>query len=150
MIDERNITFKFCYPFPVMYSLNIHWNFPEYLKLFNQQMNMGLPIQKLSSWQNFCFTTRFHWQSLAFFILEFGIISSFQRKFRVNCKAHCDRYSLWFYPHLRTNEMKTNHILLVVQVEARRKVAQTVLAFVVIFGICFLPSHIFMLWFYYK
>ncbi|EDS45767.1 bombesin receptor subtype-3 [Culex quinquefasciatus] len=35
-------------------------------------------------------------------------------------------------------------------VKARRKVAITVLAFVVIFGICFLPSHLFMLWFYYK
>ncbi|XP_053690207.1 neuropeptide CCHamide-1 receptor-like [Sabethes cyaneus] len=36
------------------------------------------------------------------------------------------------------------------QVKARRKVAVTVLAFVVIFGICFLPSHLFMLWFYYN
>ncbi|XP_075168246.1 CCHamide-1 receptor [Haematobia irritans] len=35
------------------------------------------------------------------------------------------------------------------QVRARRKVALTVLAFVVIFGICFLPIHVFMLWFYY-
>ncbi|CAD7011577.1 neuropeptide CCHamide-1 receptor [Ceratitis capitata] len=35
------------------------------------------------------------------------------------------------------------------QVHARRKVAVTVLAFVVIFGICFLPYHVFMLWFYY-
>ena len=33
---------------------------------------------------------------------------------------------------------------------ARRKVAVTVLAFVVIFGLCFLPSHLFMLWFYYR
>ncbi|XP_055620881.1 neuropeptide CCHamide-1 receptor-like [Toxorhynchites rutilus septentrionalis] len=36
------------------------------------------------------------------------------------------------------------------QVKARRKVAITVLAFVVIFGICFLPSHLFLLWFYYN
>ncbi|KFB47546.1 bombesin receptor subtype-3 [Anopheles sinensis] len=36
------------------------------------------------------------------------------------------------------------------QIKARRKVAITVLAFVVIFGICFLPSHLFMLWFYYN
>ncbi|XP_055921058.1 neuropeptide CCHamide-1 receptor-like [Eupeodes corollae] len=35
------------------------------------------------------------------------------------------------------------------QVRARKKVAVTVLAFVVIFGICFLPYHVFMLWFYY-
>ncbi|XP_068146549.1 neuropeptide CCHamide-1 receptor [Drosophila tropicalis] len=35
------------------------------------------------------------------------------------------------------------------QVRARRKVAVTVLAFVVIFGICFLPYHVFFLWFYY-
>ncbi|XP_063710131.1 neuropeptide CCHamide-1 receptor [Culicoides brevitarsis] len=35
------------------------------------------------------------------------------------------------------------------QVKARRKVAVTVLAFVVIFGICFLPMHIFFLWFYF-
>ncbi|XP_055840244.1 neuropeptide CCHamide-1 receptor [Episyrphus balteatus] len=35
------------------------------------------------------------------------------------------------------------------QVRARKKVAVTVLAFVLIFGVCFLPYHIFMLWFYY-
>ncbi|CAD7088048.1 unnamed protein product [Hermetia illucens] len=35
------------------------------------------------------------------------------------------------------------------QVRARKKVAVTVLAFVVIFGICFFPSHLFMMWFYY-
>ncbi|GAB0098041.1 Neuropeptide CCHamide-1 receptor [Sergentomyia squamirostris] len=35
------------------------------------------------------------------------------------------------------------------QIRARRKVAVTVLAFVVIFGLCFLPSHLFMIWFYY-
>ncbi|XP_044737859.1 neuropeptide CCHamide-1 receptor-like [Chrysoperla carnea] len=35
------------------------------------------------------------------------------------------------------------------QVRARRKVAVTVLAFVVVFAICFLPYHIFMLWFYF-
>ncbi|XP_059622454.1 neuropeptide CCHamide-1 receptor-like isoform X2 [Phlebotomus argentipes] len=35
------------------------------------------------------------------------------------------------------------------QIKARRKVAITVLAFVVIFGLCFLPSHLFMIWFYY-
>ncbi|KAH8277922.1 hypothetical protein KR018_010338 [Drosophila ironensis] len=35
------------------------------------------------------------------------------------------------------------------QVRARRKVAVTVLAFVVIFGICFLPYHVFFLWFYF-
>lgn len=35
------------------------------------------------------------------------------------------------------------------QVRARRKVAVTVLTFVVIFGICFLPYHIFFLWFYF-
>ncbi|XP_053965274.1 neuropeptide CCHamide-1 receptor isoform X1 [Anastrepha ludens] len=35
------------------------------------------------------------------------------------------------------------------QVRARRKVAVTVLAFVLIFGICFLPYHFFMIWFYY-
>uniref|UniRef100_A0A1B0BUC5 G-protein coupled receptors family 1 profile domain-containing protein n=1 Tax=Glossina palpalis gambiensis TaxID=67801 RepID=A0A1B0BUC5_9MUSC len=35
------------------------------------------------------------------------------------------------------------------QIRARRKVALTVLAFVVIFGVCFLPIHVSMLWFYY-
>lgn len=34
------------------------------------------------------------------------------------------------------------------QVRARKKVARTVLAFVLVFAICFLPHHIFMLWFY--
>lgn len=36
------------------------------------------------------------------------------------------------------------------QVLARKKVAYTVLAFVVIFGVCYLPYHVFMLWFYFK
>ncbi|XP_022174354.1 neuropeptide CCHamide-1 receptor-like [Myzus persicae] len=34
------------------------------------------------------------------------------------------------------------------QVRARKKVAKAVLAFVLMFAICFLPHHIFMLWFY--
>ncbi|KAG8231759.1 hypothetical protein J437_LFUL017763 [Ladona fulva] len=34
------------------------------------------------------------------------------------------------------------------QVRARKKVARMVLAFVIIFAVCFLPQHIFMLWFY--
>lgn len=34
------------------------------------------------------------------------------------------------------------------QVHARKKVAKTVLAFVLVFAICFLPQHVFMLWFY--
>nr|ALM88311.1 neuropeptide receptor A15 [Chilo suppressalis] len=35
------------------------------------------------------------------------------------------------------------------QMRARRKVAVTVLAFVLVFAACFLPSHVFMMWFYY-
>lgn len=35
------------------------------------------------------------------------------------------------------------------QAQARKKVAKTVLAFVVVFALCFLPQHVFMLWFYY-
>ncbi|XP_030025314.1 neuropeptide CCHamide-1 receptor [Manduca sexta] len=35
------------------------------------------------------------------------------------------------------------------QMRARRKVAVTVLAFVLVFAACFLPSHVFMLWFYF-
>lgn len=34
------------------------------------------------------------------------------------------------------------------QVRARKKVAKTVLAFVLVFAVCFLPYHVFMLWFY--
>jgi hypothetical protein len=34
------------------------------------------------------------------------------------------------------------------QVQARKKVAKMVLAFVVIFVLCFLPYHVFMLWFH--
>ncbi|XP_050523130.1 neuropeptide CCHamide-1 receptor-like [Daktulosphaira vitifoliae] len=34
------------------------------------------------------------------------------------------------------------------QIRARKKVARTVLAFVLVFAICFLPHHVFMLWFY--
>lgn len=34
------------------------------------------------------------------------------------------------------------------QIKARRKVAKTVLAFVIVFAVCFLPQHLFMLWFY--
>ncbi|RZF36967.1 hypothetical protein LSTR_LSTR004655 [Laodelphax striatellus] len=35
------------------------------------------------------------------------------------------------------------------QIKARKKVAKMVLAFVIIFVICFLPIHIFMLWFHF-
>ena len=34
------------------------------------------------------------------------------------------------------------------QIKARKKVAKMVMAFVVIFAICFFPQHVFMLWFY--
>ncbi|XP_073986309.1 neuropeptide CCHamide-1 receptor-like [Rhodnius prolixus] len=34
------------------------------------------------------------------------------------------------------------------QVRARKKVAKTVLAFVLVFAVCFLPQHVFLLWFY--
>ncbi|CAG0890848.1 unnamed protein product [Darwinula stevensoni] len=35
------------------------------------------------------------------------------------------------------------------QMRARKKVAKIVLAFVIIFAICFLPSHVYFLWWYY-
>ncbi|GAB6018383.1 hypothetical protein CHUAL_000099 [Chamberlinius hualienensis] len=35
------------------------------------------------------------------------------------------------------------------QVEARKKVAKAVTSFVVIFAICFFPTHVFMIWFYF-
>ncbi|XKL66648.1 hypothetical protein PGB90_010068 [Kerria lacca] len=35
------------------------------------------------------------------------------------------------------------------QIKARKKVAKTVLVFTIIFAICFLPQHLFMLWFYH-
>lgn len=35
------------------------------------------------------------------------------------------------------------------QIRARKKVAKTVLSFVIMFMICFLPHHIFMLWFHF-
>ncbi|CAL4103119.1 unnamed protein product, partial [Meganyctiphanes norvegica] len=35
------------------------------------------------------------------------------------------------------------------QIKTRRKVAKIVLCFVLIFALCFLPNHIFMLWFYF-
>ncbi|PSN48337.1 Neuropeptide CCHamide-1 receptor [Blattella germanica] len=34
------------------------------------------------------------------------------------------------------------------QVRARKKVAKMVLAFVIIFAVCFFPQHVFMIWFY--
>ncbi|XP_024081102.1 neuropeptide CCHamide-1 receptor isoform X2 [Cimex lectularius] len=34
------------------------------------------------------------------------------------------------------------------QIKARKKVAKTVLAFVLVFAVCFAPVHVFMLWFY--
>ncbi|XP_023317590.1 neuropeptide CCHamide-1 receptor-like [Trichogramma pretiosum] len=34
------------------------------------------------------------------------------------------------------------------QIKARKKVAKMVMAFVAIFAICFLPQHVFMMWFY--
>ncbi|MCL4148625.1 UNVERIFIED_CONTAM: hypothetical protein GTU68_047866 [Idotea baltica] len=38
----------------------------------------------------------------------------------------------------------------VIQMAARRKVAKLVLAFVCIFAVCFLPNHVFLLWFYFS
>ncbi|KAF2886698.1 hypothetical protein ILUMI_19476 [Ignelater luminosus] len=35
------------------------------------------------------------------------------------------------------------------QIKARKKVAITVLVFVLVFAVCFLPSHVFMLFFYF-
>lgn len=35
------------------------------------------------------------------------------------------------------------------QIRARKKVAKTVLTFVVVFAVCFFPYHLFMLWFYF-
>ena len=37
----------------------------------------------------------------------------------------------------------------ITQMAARRKVAKMVLAFVFIFAICFLPNHVFLMWFYF-
>ncbi|XP_046675192.1 neuropeptide CCHamide-1 receptor-like [Homalodisca vitripennis] len=36
------------------------------------------------------------------------------------------------------------------QIRARKKVAKTVLAFVIIFFVCFFPNHVFFLWFYFS
>ncbi|KAG8327029.1 Neuropeptide CCHamide-1 receptor [Homalodisca vitripennis] len=36
------------------------------------------------------------------------------------------------------------------QIKARKKVAKTVLAFVIIFAVCFFPNHVFFLWFYFS
>ncbi|KAG5318077.1 CCH1R protein, partial [Pseudoatta argentina] len=36
------------------------------------------------------------------------------------------------------------------QVQARKKVAKMVMAFVIVFAVCFFPQHIFMLWFYFN
>ncbi|MCL4161588.1 UNVERIFIED_CONTAM: hypothetical protein GTU68_062193 [Idotea baltica] len=38
----------------------------------------------------------------------------------------------------------------VTQMIARRKVAKMVLAFVYIFAICFMPNHVFLMWFYFN
>lgn len=35
------------------------------------------------------------------------------------------------------------------QIRARKKVAKTVLTFVMVFALCFFPQHVFMLWFYH-
>ncbi|XP_011878935.1 PREDICTED: gastrin-releasing peptide receptor [Vollenhovia emeryi] len=34
------------------------------------------------------------------------------------------------------------------QIQARKKVAKMVMAFVIVFAVCFFPQHVFMLWFY--
>lgn len=36
------------------------------------------------------------------------------------------------------------------QIKARKKVAKTVLAFVIVFAVCFFPQHMFLLWFYHN
>ncbi|XP_050442513.1 neuropeptide CCHamide-1 receptor-like [Adelges cooleyi] len=45
-------------------------------------------------------------------------------------------------------EVQVSHKGQLRQVRARKKVAKTVLAFVMVFAVCFLPHHVFMLWFY--
>ncbi|XP_011698254.1 PREDICTED: neuromedin-B receptor-like [Wasmannia auropunctata] len=35
------------------------------------------------------------------------------------------------------------------QVQARKKVAKMVMAFVIVFAVCFFPQHVFMMWFYF-
>ncbi|XP_018309094.1 neuropeptide CCHamide-1 receptor [Mycetomoellerius zeteki] len=36
------------------------------------------------------------------------------------------------------------------QIQARKKLAKMVMAFVIIFAVCFFPQHVFMLWFYFN
>ncbi|KAL0113378.1 hypothetical protein PUN28_012506 [Cardiocondyla obscurior] len=36
------------------------------------------------------------------------------------------------------------------QIQARKKVAKMVMAFVIVFAVCFFPQHVFMIWFYHN
>ncbi|CAL4080783.1 unnamed protein product, partial [Meganyctiphanes norvegica] len=65
----------------------------------------------------------------------------------------------WFYMMMAKNLVRSADCIpgeahqqrnYVKQVAARRKVAKMVLAFVVIFAVCFLPNHVFLMWFYFN
>ncbi|KAG0729582.1 Neuropeptide CCHamide-1 receptor [Chionoecetes opilio] len=51
--------------------------------------------------------------------------------------------------HLLTPEVVGDAQVFQRQIRTRRKVAKVVLCFIVIFAVCFLPTHVFMLWFYF-
>lgn len=51
--------------------------------------------------------------------------------------------------HLLTPEVVGDAQVFHRQIRTRRKVAKVVLCFILIFAICFLPTHVFMVWFYF-
>ncbi|TGZ53180.1 Neuromedin-B receptor [Temnothorax longispinosus] len=52
------------------------------------------------------------------------------------------------FSYLRFFQVNENISFYVRQIQARKKVAKMVMAFVIVFAVCFLPQHVFMLWFY--
>ncbi|XP_042885591.1 neuropeptide CCHamide-1 receptor-like [Penaeus japonicus] len=51
--------------------------------------------------------------------------------------------------HLLSSDVPGESHVFHKQIQTRRKVAKIVLCFVLIFAVCFLPTHVFLLWFYF-
>ncbi|XP_069985565.1 neuropeptide CCHamide-1 receptor-like [Penaeus vannamei] len=51
--------------------------------------------------------------------------------------------------HLLSSDVPGESHVFHKQIRTRRKVAKVVLCFVLIFAVCFLPTHVFLLWFYF-
>lgn len=77
---------------------------------------------------------------VVYYLLPLLIISSFY----LLMACHLMRTSSALPGEAAQQQQRARHVA------ARRKVARLVLAFVLIFAVCYFPNHVFMLWFYFN